>query len=118
MISHIVLFEPKTGLSDAQRQEFLSTIQLAIGAIPEVRRARIGKIFSLGVMPDNIMGGTTHSFAAVFEFVDRRALQTYLDHPAHQAVRRLFWEHCASTLIADTEMTDVSVVSSSIWAND
>jgi hypothetical protein len=108
MIAHIVLFEPKPGVTDAERKQFLTALKLAVEGISEIRRAQIGRVSEIGVMPEQISGRSTYSYVAVLEFGNKEGLKTYLDHPLHVEVRRLFWQFCAATLIADVEMIDAS----------
>ena len=104
MIAHIVLFEPKSELSTDQRRQFLQSLRAAVSAIADVQQVRIGRTFSVGLMPQNNVGVSTYSFAAVLDFADRDALERYLQHPSHEELRRLFWESCHATVIADAEM--------------
>lgn len=106
MIAHIVLFEPKSGTSSAQRRDFLDSITRAAREIPDVLLAKIGTTLSIGIIPEKYIGAKTYSYAAVFEFADQDGLQRYLRHPVHHDLRRRFWDLCLATLIVDVEMTD------------
>jgi hypothetical protein len=107
MIAHIVLFEPKRSKSEADRREFLKSIRSTARAIESVRSARVGKIFELGVMPNNEVGSTTYSFGAILEFGTKEDLRAYVADPRHDELRRLFWDMCEGTLIADVDLVDV-----------
>ena len=48
------------------------------------------------------------SYAAVIEFADLAALQTYLQHPAHDPLGSWFWKVSEATLVYDYEMTDAA----------
>lgn len=108
MIAHIVLFEPKPGTPGERRRAFVAALRDTVKAIPEVQRARIGKMASLFFGESTPKEGrTTYSFGAVIEFATREALQKYLGHPAHDVFRAQFWELCETTLIADVDLVDV-----------
>lgn len=47
-----------------------------------------------------------YPFAAVIEFDDAVGLKAYLAHPAHGALRTLFWQSCEATVIIDVETVD------------
>lgn len=53
------------------------------------------------------MGDSTYNFMAMLEFDDVRGLQTYLAHPLHAEVGRMFWEICESTVIFEGAGTDI-----------
>ena len=106
MIAHLVLFEPKSSSSTEEREAFLRELRRVIGTINEVQHANIGTIFSLGVMPENLIGGSTYSYASVIEFSDKAGLERYLKHPVHDELRRLFWTMCERTVVADAELFD------------
>ena len=108
MIAHVVLFEPKAWLSEDARRAFLSSIRDVARNISQVTSARIGTVESLGVSPENKIGVKTYSYGAVFEFLTPEDLSAYLIHPRHSDLRKIFWELCESTLIADLRLVDVS----------
>ncbi|MDQ6885143.1 MAG: Dabb family protein [Candidatus Dormibacteraeota bacterium] len=78
MIRHVVLFHWKanTTAADVSRvEEALHQLPTKIACIQSYRFGR-----DLGVQDGNA------DFALVADFVDQEALQTYADHPDHQAV--------------------------------
>lgn len=111
MIAHIVLFEPKPGISVEHRGQFLKTLRQTMEGVPGIQRARVGRIFSLGLLPESTGGQLTYSYAAVLEFADREALDVYFKHPAHDVLRSQFWELCLRTLIADADIDTISPAS-------
>lgn len=54
------------------------------------------------------MGVKTYSYGAIFEFLTPEDLNAYLAHPRHADLRKIFWELCEATLIADLRLVDVS----------
>lgn len=107
MISHIVLFEPKTGLSDADVRDFAQHLKDAMAAVPSVRRAMVGRrveIHSNG----RSFGDATYSFSAVVEFDDSKGLIEYLQHQKHAELGRLFWLHCDRAVVLEVESVDAT----------
>lgn len=103
MIAHIVLFEPKASTTAADRDAFLETLRTAIEGIPSVGRSFVGKSVKLGVRYEEVLGYSTYSYASVSEFEDTDGLKEYLNHPLHERVSQLFWQHCERTLICDVD---------------
>ena len=107
MISHIVLFEPKPGLSDSDVRDFAQHIQAAMTAAPSVRRAMVGRRVEIR-SGDRNFGDATYSFSAVVEFDDSKGLIDYLQHPKHVELGRLFWMHCDRTVVLEVESVDAT----------
>lgn len=107
MIAHIVLFEPKPSLTVGERRALLESLRHAVATIPGIQLVRIGKIFKIGRVPESKFGSSTYSFAAILEFSDRSALESYYSHQGHDEVRRLFWLSCESTIICDSTLTSI-----------
>ena len=107
MIAHVVLFEPKPDVPPEVKRAFFEALQATVRAVPEVLRARVGRTAINGQTTQQIMGQTTYSFLAIFEFENLAGLERYLSSPSHDAVRDMFWRYCQSTVIADAEMVDV-----------
>jgi hypothetical protein len=103
VIAHIVLFEPKSTVSEGEREAFSAALKRAFSAIPGIERARVGRRISPDVEYALDLGHSTYKYAAVLEFADLGRLKSYLAHPAHQELGRLFWENCSSTVILDVE---------------
>ena len=49
---------------------------------------------------------TDFAFVAVIEFASRDDLLAYLDHPAHEALGRQFYQHAERAAAYDIEMID------------
>lgn len=103
MIAHIVLFEPKAGTTATDRDGFLEALKVAVDAIPTVNRSFVGLAVKVGAKYEAAMGGMTYSYASVIEFDDVDGLKTYLEHPLHERIGQLFWQHCDRTLITDVD---------------
>ena len=107
MISHIVLFEPKPGLSDEDVRDFAQHLKDAMSSVPSVRRAMVGRRVEIQIGNRNF-GDTTYSFSAVVEFDDSKGLIEYLQHQKHAELGRLFWLHCARTVVMEVESVDAT----------
>ncbi len=103
MILHLVLFRLKPGLRDDQRDALAATLVHATRDIPSIRRTRVGSRVMLGRAYEQLTT-TDYSFAAILEFDDRNALQTYLDHPAHEQLAQRFYASVDAALTYDFEM--------------
>jgi hypothetical protein len=105
VIAHLVLFRPRAALTTDERAALVAAFAHALGAIPEIRRARIGRRVRHGRGYEQLMQDN-YEFAAVLEFDDRDALHRYLQHPAHEALGERFFASFESALIYDYEMGD------------
>jgi len=105
MIVHVVLFRLKPGLSEDARDALAASLARATREIPSIRGARIGSRVTIGRAYEQLMT-TDYSFAAILEFDDRSALQTYLDHPAHEQLARRFYASVGDALTYDFELWD------------
>ena len=105
MIVHVVLFRLKPGLSEDARDALAASLARATREIPSIRGARIGSRITIGRAYEQLMT-TDYSFAAILEFDDRSALQTYLDHPAHEQLAQRFYASVGEALTYDFELWD------------
>ena len=108
MISHIVLFEPKPDLSSSDVLGFAQQLRAAMTSVPSVRRAMVGRRVDVSPGHDRNFGDATYSFSAVVEFDDSKGLIDYLRHPQHAKLGRLFWLHCARTVVLEVEAVDAT----------
>ena len=107
MIAHVVLFAPRPDISDADRDAVVTALGRACCDIPQIRRARVGRRRVLGYEYDSLFPAS-FEFAAVLEFDSEADLRTYLHHPAHVELGRLF-KHVAQVAVAhDFEVVDAS----------
>ena len=106
MIAHIVLFNPKPGLSNGAVESFTQALGDCWRSVPAIRRAVVGPRVAVSPGYDRSLGDKTYQFAAIVEFDDREGLISYLNHPKHHELGRLFWEVCESTIVSEHEMED------------
>jgi len=106
MILHTVLFQPKPDVTDDNRRAFTEALRRASTEIPTVRRARVGRLTDIGVNYQQ-PGDKAYEYVAIFEFDSVDDLRTYLYHPVHQELGRLFWLTCQATMIHDSTATEV-----------
>ena len=102
MIFHIVLFRPRTGVSDPERRALLEALSTAATEIPSVRRFHVGTRVTHGRAYEQMMT-QDFPYAAVVEFDDLAGLQAYLQHPQHEKLGALFYELLEVGLIYDYE---------------
>ena len=106
MIAHIVLFNPKTSVTQAQRVAFGQLIANVFGAVPAVSRVRVGKRIDVDPGYSRYLGDSAYEFSAVAEFEDKDSLVEYLNHPLHHELGRMFWETCESTVVIEVSCVD------------
>jgi hypothetical protein len=104
--AHIVLFQPKATVNEADRASFAGSLQRACREISSVRRAVVGRAADVDAGYARSFGDGGFEFAAVFEFDDRDGLVEYLQHPIHKELGRLFWLVCERTAIVEVDLTD------------
>lgn len=102
MLLHIVLFRPKPGLSDDDREAMFAALDAAAREIPTVRRFQLGRRVTHGAGYEAMMAHD-FPFAAVIEFEDLAGLQAYLRHPRHDELGRLFYSLQEAALAYDYE---------------
>lgn len=105
MVAHVVLFTPRRDLTPEQQDHFLRALESACGSIPSILRARVGRRVLMGREYD-ALAGAGFEYSAVLEFESAEDLRAYLDHPAHDALGRLFYETASAALALDFEMVD------------
>jgi hypothetical protein len=105
MVSHVVLLKPKPSLESSERAALLDAMRVAFSNIAEIQRVRIGKRVLIGRGYEAQMTAD-YEFVCVIEFDDEPALRTYLDHPAHAELGKLFFMHAESALVYDYEMAE------------
>jgi hypothetical protein len=103
MILHTVLFRPKPGLSESDREAMFAALQSAASDIPTVRRFQIGTRLHHGARYETLMT-QDFPFAAFIEFDDLDGLQAYLRHPRHQQLGELFYALQEAALAYDYDL--------------
>jgi hypothetical protein len=78
MITHVVLLQPKSQITEDEIATALHHVQTLKQAIPGIVDVQTGKNLS------SYNQGYTHGF--VMRFVDAEHLKAYAPHPAHQRV--------------------------------
>jgi hypothetical protein len=116
MTVHLVLFRPRADLTNDQRAALASSFELALSAIPAIRRARVGRRVTIGRAYEQLMR-SDYPYAAVIEFDDATALRAYLDHPAHQQLAALFFESFDDALIYDFELEEGTAALAALLAD-
>jgi hypothetical protein len=106
VLTHVVLFRPKPGLTAAGADALVAAIDRAARDIPAVRRFEVGRqtanppVYLAGAPPD-------FPFVAMVWVDDRAALDAYLAHPAHQALGAAFNAALGAALVFDFDTDPV-----------
>lgn len=104
MLTHLVLFRPRQGLSSDDREQLAGALERALQSIPTIRRVRIGRRVRHGASYESTAPDLA-DVAVLIEFEDLAGLQTYLRHPAHVELGARFNDALESALICDYEMS-------------
>jgi hypothetical protein len=99
VITHVVLFRPRDGLSSNERAQLIESLRTALRTIPSIRRARLGRRVTHGRPYEQSM--RHYEFAALLEFDDVAGLTAYLEHPAHEALAERFFTVVDEALMYD-----------------
>jgi hypothetical protein len=105
MIAHVVLYQPRPGLSAADRSRFHAALATALREIPSIRRARVGSRVRHGAAYEAVMP-IDFEFIGILEFDHLAGLQAYLAHPAHAELGTLFYTSNAAALAYDYDVPD------------
>ncbi len=105
MIVHLVLFTPRDGLTDQDRDRVVGALDRALTTIPSIRRYQVGRRIRLGTAYDSLAPGPPE-YCGMFEFATREDLKAYLDHPAHAELGQLFYQTSSSAQAFDFETVD------------
>ncbi len=107
MIAHVILFKPKSDLSDEIRQSVLEGLSAAAVDIPTVRRLRVGRRVRHGRQGYEQAMHVDYEYAVIVEFDDVEGLTSYLAHPAHAAVGDHFTQASSNALAYDYELIEL-----------
>ena len=111
MISHLVLFRPKSGLPAADRKTLVDALQNAVIGIPTIKRARFGKRVLLNRQGYETQMAEHYEYSAIFDFETEADLLAYLEHPAHVALGRLLFTSADAVLAYDFVSVDPQTLS-------
>jgi hypothetical protein len=103
VVVHVVLFRPKSDLSDRDRKELFDALNAAATEIPSVRRFHVGARVTHGAAYERL-AAQDFPFAAIVEFDDLAGLQAYLQHPRHEKLGSLFYALQDAALAYDYEL--------------
>jgi hypothetical protein len=103
MVSHVVLMKPRADLSAVDRQALIDAFEGAMRGIATVRNVRIGTRVVHGAGYEQSAPDTA-DYLVVIDFDDLDGLQTYLRHPAHEALGARFTKSLKSALVYDFAM--------------
>ena len=109
MIAHVVLFKPKPGLTDADRQAVIGDLKAAASGIPSIRKMRVGRRIRHGLPGYEQLMREDYEFIVVIEFDDIDGLTAYLNHPQHNAIGAHFMTASEAALAYDYELEDWTV---------
>ncbi len=110
MIAHVILFSPRTGLSQVARRDLLDALVAASDSIPSIRRFRVGRRVRHGLPGYEQMMQDDYEFAAIIEFDDLDGLKAYLSHQSHRAIGQHFTASASKSLAYDYAMADAGDV--------
>jgi hypothetical protein len=104
MVLHVVLFRPKPGIAESDRQAMFDALGTAAKDIPTVRRFQVGARVTHGAAYEALMAHD-FPFAAIIEFDDLAGLQAYLRHPKHEVLGEFFYRLQEAALAYDYEVS-------------
>ena len=104
MITHVVLLRPRAELSPDDRAGVTEALRSAIRLIPSIRGVRVGRRVIHGRGYEASM--RNYEYAAFLDFDDLAGLQMYLDHPAHHALARRFFDALDEALMYDFDVEE------------
>ena len=106
MLTHVVLFRPRPGLTEADAARLVAALEGAARDIPAVRRFEVGRQTA---SPPAYAAGAAAGFpyVAMVWLDDRAGLDAYLAHPVHQALGAAFNAALGAAQIYDFETSDV-----------
>lgn len=107
MVLHIVLFRPKPTVTDSDRAAMFEALRVASTEIPAVQTFYVGERLTHGADYE-ALAAANFPYAAVVSFENLEALQSYLKHPKHGEVGRLFYELLEAGMVYDYEEISTS----------
>jgi antibiotic biosynthesis monooxygenase (ABM) superfamily enzyme len=77
-VFHVFAFQWKQGTSEAQKERAAKEIAAFQGVIPGLLQTHVG--------PNISPRGKGYTFGGIMQFKDKASLDSYVQHPAHQAL--------------------------------
>jgi hypothetical protein len=108
MISHVVLFRPRTTLSAGERRSLVAALRAAVEGIAEIKRTTIGRRLLLGSPGYETQMAEHYEYSAILEFDSEADLRRYLDHPAHADLGKLLFTTADAVLAYDFASTSLA----------
>lgn len=106
MIAHIVLLQPRPGLTEEERRSAIEALSHAAANVPEIRRFKIGRRVRHGLPGYEQQMTQDFEYALVIEVDDVESLERYLAAPAHSRLGGLFATATSAALAYDYHMVD------------
>ena len=107
MIAHVILYKPRTDISDETKLSILQGLGAAAATIPTIRKLQVGKRVKHGRPGYEQAMREDYEYAVIIEFEDIDGLTAYLSHPAHGSIGKHFSESASSSLAYDYEMLEL-----------
>jgi hypothetical protein len=104
VIAHVVLFRPRPDLPVSDRRALTRSFERALSEIESVRTAQVGRRTLHGAGYET--SADNYSHVAILQFDDLAGLHAYLQHSAHSAPARAFFEAAEATQIFDFELVE------------
>jgi hypothetical protein len=101
MISHVVLFRPKAGLSVADRHALIEALRHAVSGIPAIKHTTVGKRILLNRPGYETEMAEHYEYSAILDFDSEAELRAYLDHPAHSQLGTLLFTSAEAVIAYD-----------------
>jgi hypothetical protein len=107
VITHLVVLKPHGRLSTADGEALVGAFEHAVREIPAVRAVRVGRRLTHGAEYEQASPDAA-DFLILIDFDDLAGLQSYLRHPAHEAVSMQFRRLLESGWAYDFETGDLT----------
>jgi hypothetical protein len=106
VIAHVILFAPKPGLTDADRERIVADLAAAASGIPSIRRVRLGRRVRHGLPGYEQAMREPFEYLVIVECDHLDDLKGYLAHPLHGAIGQHFSQSSTAALAYDYEVMD------------
>jgi hypothetical protein len=110
VISHIVLFRPRSTLTSEEARALVSALRNAVEGIRTIRRATIGRRILLNRAGYETQAREHYEYSAVLEFDSESDLRSYLDHPVHTDLASRLFTSAEAVLAYDFSSIDADRV--------